>query len=164
MATIAWETSIGPLTLGVRPNGEVYRLLFGQSGPTEPSPSWNAVETETVERLQRLIDRYLEGQKVEFDVPIHQEGSPFQLQVWKELLTIPYGQTRSYGEIANRIGGSDVARAVGRACGENRIVILVPCHRVIGAEGRLTGFGGGLELKDRLLRLEQGSSKTLFDD
>lgn len=164
MATIAWETSIGFLTLGVKPNGEVYRLLFGKSGPTEASPSWSETERGAIEKTQRLVDRYLAGEKVEFDIAMQMEGTPFQLQVWKEMLTIPYGQTRSYGEIASRIGGNDVARAVGRACGENRMVIIVPCHRVIGAEGRLTGFGGGLELKDRLLRLEQGSSKTLFDD
>jgi len=163
MATISWETSIGPLTLGVRPSGEVYRLLFGASGSNGPDANWNSTETSTVERVRQLVDRYLAGERIEFDVPIHHEGTLFQRQVWKELLAIPYGQTRSYGEIANRIGGLDVARAVGRACGENRIVIIVPCHRVIGAEGRLTGFGGGLELKDRLLRLEQGSSKTLFD-
>ncbi|MBV6459349.1 MAG: Methylated-DNA--protein-cysteine methyltransferase [Fimbriimonadaceae bacterium] len=164
MATLAWETPIGPLTIAVRPRGDVSRLLFGKSGPTEPSPNWSETERAVIEKMQGLIDRYLGGEKVEFDVPIHQEGSPFQLQVWRELLTIPYGQTRSYGEIASRLGGNEIARAVGRACGENRIVIVVPCHRVIGSAGRLTGFGGGLELKDRLLRLEQGCSKTLFDD
>jgi methylated-DNA-[protein]-cysteine S-methyltransferase len=88
-------------------------------------------------------------------------GTHFQKQVWEALLAIPFGETRSYAQIANQIGNPKATRAVGAANGQNPIPIIVPCHRVIGANGKLTGFGGGLEIKDQLLALE-GSGRTLF--
>ena len=88
-------------------------------------------------------------------------GTHFQKQVWEALLAIPFGETRSYAQIANQLGNPKATRAVGAANGQNPIPIIVPCHRVIGANGKLTGFGGGLEIKDQLLSLE-GSGRTLF--
>ena len=87
-------------------------------------------------------------------VPIELRGTPFQKQVWNSLLTIPFGQTRTYSELANQIGNPKAVRAVGAANGKNPISIIVPCHRVIGASGKLTGFAGGLDAKEKLLRIE----------
>lgn len=103
--------------------------------------------------VAQLSEYFSEGRK-EFDLLLDLRGTAFQLTVWRELLKIPYGETSSYGEIAARIGRPDAARAVGAAVGANPVPIIVPCHRVIGKNGDLVGFGGGLELKRRLLALE----------
>jgi methylated-DNA-[protein]-cysteine S-methyltransferase len=110
------------------------------------------------------LGAYFAGELTDFDVELDLRGTEFQRRVWKALLTIPYGETRSYGEIAEQIGAPGAARAVGLANGHNPIAIVVPCHRVIGANGSLTGFGGGLGRKRTLLELEkQQSHLTLFD-
>lgn len=103
----------------------------------------------------RQLLAYLEGRLQAFDLPLSIHGTPFQLQVWRELQTIPYGHTRSYGELAANIGGRNKARAVGGAAHANPLAIVIPCHRLIGASGHLTGFGGGLPMKQALLELEQ---------
>ena len=100
------------------------------------------------------LREYFAGKRNEFQLPLDVRGSEFQLQVWAELSNIPFGATRSYGEIAKRIGMPKSVRAVGLANGSNPISIIVPCHRVIGADGSLTGFGGGLDIKEQLLRHE----------
>ncbi|HKE21306.1 MAG TPA: methylated-DNA--[protein]-cysteine S-methyltransferase [Bryobacteraceae bacterium] len=100
---------------------------------------------------------YFAGDLRQFELPLEPEGTPFQQRVWKELLKIPYGETRSYMEIAQHIGAPAAVRAVGAANGANPLPIVVPCHRVIGASGKLVGYGGGLNLKRRLLALERGS-------
>ena len=102
----------------------------------------------------RQFEEYADGRRRQFDLPLRPKGSPFQKLVWEALLTIPYGETRSYGEIARLIGKPGRARAVGRANATNPIPILIPCHRVIGSDGSLTGYGGGLDLKTHLLHLE----------
>jgi O-6-methylguanine DNA methyltransferase len=107
--------------------------------------------------LQQAVDelrRYFAGERVQFSCPLDLHGTPFQLAVWRELCRIPYGETRSYGEIACAIGQPNASRAVGAANGANPIAIIVPCHRVIGANGTLTGYGGGLPTKSWLLSLE----------
>ena len=104
------------------------------------------------------LDEYFAGERTEFDLPLSEHGTPFELDVWSALRRIPYGETRSYGELAREVGS--VARAVGRANGRNQISIIVPCHRVIGADGSLTGYGGGIERKRWLLRHE-GAQLTL---
>jgi methylated-DNA-[protein]-cysteine S-methyltransferase len=107
---------------------------------------------------------YFAGELTHFDVELDLHGTTFQRRVWTALLTIPYGETRSYGEIAEQIGAPGAARAVGLANGHNPIAIVVPCHRVIGANGSLTGFGGGLARKRTLLELEKHQDKlALFD-
>lgn len=100
------------------------------------------------------LHEYFAGDRTTFDVALAPSGTPFQLQVWQALLAIPYGATISYGELAARVGRPGAARAVGAANGQNPISIIVPCHRVIGASGKLTGYGGGLETKSFLLDLE----------
>src|SRR5262249_27098495 len=103
--------------------------------------------------------QYFQGTRTHFDLPLDMNGTPFQISVWRALLEIPYGETRSYGEIAKSIGKPGAGRAVGMANHENRIAIVVPCHRVVGQNGTLTGYAAGLDLKRQLLSLEQ---RTLF--
>jgi methylated-DNA-[protein]-cysteine S-methyltransferase len=100
------------------------------------------------------LDSYFAGELTEFDVPLAPRGSEFQLRVWNALLEIPYGETASYGEIADAVGRPDAVRAVGATNGRNPIAVIIPCHRVIGADGSLVGYGGGLDRKRLLLELE----------
>jgi methylated-DNA-[protein]-cysteine S-methyltransferase len=100
------------------------------------------------------LDEYFAGKRTQFDLPLHPIGTPFQIEVWEALKAIPYGEVRSYGDIAEQIGRPGASRAVGLANGRNPISVIVPCHRVIGASGSLTGYGGGLERKRLLLDLE----------
>lgn len=113
-------------------------------------------ETPLLREAARQLNEYFAGRRRVFDLPLRPAGTPFQQKVWQALQTIPYGQTRSYQEIAGQIGNLKACRAVGYANHNNPIAIIIPCHRVIGKSGRLTGYAGGLELKERLLRLEQG--------
>jgi methylated-DNA-[protein]-cysteine S-methyltransferase len=96
-----------------------------------------------------------------FDFPLAPQGTPFQQQVWRALCDIPYGETTSYGELARRIGNPNAVRAVGLANGSNPIAIIIPCHRVIGSNGSLTGYGGGLPIKKALLALERGQTRLI---
>ena len=106
-------------------------------------------------QLKKELDEYFLGRRCKFTIPIRFSGTAFQEAVWKALQTIPYGETRSYGDIAKQIGNPKAARAVGSACNKNPLVLLVPCHRVIGKNGALTGFGCGLSRKAALLELEK---------
>ena len=109
------------------------------------------------------LTEYFEGRRRAFELPLAPEGTPFQLRVWNALLDIPYGETISYGELAARIGDRSASRAVGLANGSNPLPIVIPCHRVIGSNGKLTGYGGGLPIKERLLALEGAlPARTLF--
>ena len=119
------------------------------------------VETSThpiLMETERQLTEYFGGKRRSFSVPLDLRGTPFQRNVWEALLAIPFGETRTYGELAERLGNPQASRAVGAANGKNPVSIIVPCHRVIGASGKLTGFAGGLEAKARLLSLEQDSS------
>ena len=111
-------------------------------------------ETPLLAELRAQLREYFRGERTSFDIPIDAPGTPFQERVWAELRRIPIGQTRSYGEMARVVGAPESARAVARANGMNRVAIVIPCHRVIGADGALTGYAGGLDRKERLLRLE----------
>jgi methylated-DNA-[protein]-cysteine S-methyltransferase len=142
------DSPIGKLTL-VERDGALFRLSFGAYGPDEPA-------TQPLARAAEQLREYFAGERREFDLPLAPSGTEFQLACWRALTEIPYGETRSYGEQAARIGRPDRARAVGAANGANPIAIIQPCHRVIGADGSLVGFGGGLETKRRLLDLEAG--------
>ena len=126
-------------------------------------------ETQSVESpggleiIKRQLFEYFDGKRQAFDLPLYLKGTPFQESVWNELLTIPFGQTISYGELANRLNNLDGVRAVGTANGRNPISIVVPCHRVIQANGSLGGYAGGLEIKHFLLEHEAKQTKpTLF--
>jgi methylated-DNA-[protein]-cysteine S-methyltransferase len=117
------------------------------------SPEW-AEERAVFDGAIAQLDEYFSGRSKAFDLALSPDGTPFQKQVWSALQTIPYGETISYKELAQRIGKPKAVRAVGAANGANPIPIIIPCHRVIGNDGSLTGFGGGLPLKKRLLELE----------
>ena len=117
-------------------------------------------ETPLVKEAYRQLSEYLKGERKAFDLPLRPRGTDFQKQVWRALCDIPYGETRTYKQIAEAIGNPKAVRAVGMANNRNPITIIVPCHRVIGANGKLVGYGGGLEMKEFLLRLEKvGISK-----
>jgi O-6-methylguanine DNA methyltransferase len=122
----------------------------------EPPTTDSAVLVEA----HRQLEAYFAGRLRNFDLPLDLQGTPFQLSVWRRLVDIPYGETRSYRDIAAAIGKPTAVRAVGAANGANPVAIVVPCHRVIGANGKLVGYGGGLHWKQRLLELERGG--TLF--
>ena len=119
----------------------------------EPEPDWIYSEKPFADAREQLT-AYFAGKRQSFDLPLQPHGTEFQLQVLEELQKIPYGTTASYGEIAQRIGRPKAVRAVGAANGRNPLPIVIPCHRVIGSSGDLTGFGGGLPTKEALLRLE----------
>ena len=148
------SSPIGALRLTVADDGAVARVGFG-AGDTSDDPRFEPLVTQ--------LDEYFAGERTAFDLPLRQEGSAFEQRVWTELLTIPYGQTASYGEIAARIGRPGMARAVGRANARNPIAIICPCHRVIGGDGSLTGYGGGLDNKRTLLDLEAGALTLAVD-
>jgi methylated-DNA-[protein]-cysteine S-methyltransferase len=121
--------------------------------PARPAEGWRRAQAPFRDVILQL-DAYFAGRLRRFDLPLAPEGTPFQREVWSALTTIPYGETVSYGELARRVGRPTACRAVGAANGRNPIPIIIPCHRVIGADGSLTGFGGGLPIKRRLLLLE----------
>lgn len=134
--------------------------LYMQDGrkPVEISPRWEK-STAPFTGVQAQLREYFAGERVAFQTPLEMDGTRFERQVWRALIDIPYGETVSYGEIAKRIDQPSAARAVGLANGRNPIAVIVPCHRVIGANGTLTGYGGGLERKRLLLELERGQER-----
>lgn len=158
------DSPIGPLALAGR--GQLLTNLRMVNQTYEPNrTNWVPDDRAFPDAVEQL-EAYFAGERTDFDLELSLAGSEFQRRVWQALLTIPYGETRSYGEIAEQIGASGAARAVGLANGRNPIAIIVPCHRVIGASGNLTGYGGGLERKQSLLELErrrQSVTLSLFD-
>ena len=155
------QTPIGELLLAGDEDG--LSLIGFPKGNmrVEPEPDWIADDTPFAEAARQL-DEYFAGSRREFDLPLQLTGTDCQFQVLEELQRIPYGETTSYGAIAERIGRPKAMRAVGAANGRNPIPIVIPCHRVIGSNGTLTGFGGGLDTKAALLRLEAENSDTLL--
>lgn len=123
----------------------------------DPQPDW-ILNEKPFAAVRQQLEEYFAGDRKDFDLPLHLSGTEFQVQVLEELQRIPYGETTSYGDIAQRIGRPKAMRAVGAANGRNPIPIVIPCHRVIGSSGDLTGFGGGLDTKEALLRLEAENS------
>ena len=140
------------------------RLIHFQQGrhPTRPAAGWRR-DDEAFDDVISQLEEYFEGKRRRFELRLAPEGTPFQRRVWQALLDIPYGKTTSYGELASRIGQRSASRAVGLANGSNPLPIVIPCHRVIGSNGKLTGYGGGVAIKQRLLTLERGG-RSLFDD
>ncbi len=134
-------------------------LCFADTDKAD-SPKAVLKETTLLKKTAVQLGEYFAGKRKSFDLPLLLEGTPFQLQVWKALQDIPYGQTRSYRQIAGAIGNEKACRAVGMANSKNPISIIVPCHRVIGAGGKLVGYGGGLERKAYLLNLEKKHIQT----
>jgi methylated-DNA-[protein]-cysteine S-methyltransferase len=158
------DSPIGPLALAGR--GRVLTHLRMLNQTYEPDRAdWMRDDRSFPDAVDQL-DAYFAGKRTDFDLELNMVGSEFQRRVWQALLTIPYGETRSYGQIAEQIGASGAARAVGLANGHNPIAIIVPCHRVIGANGSLIGYGGGLDRKRSLLEMEKtviSGNLTLFD-
>jgi methylated-DNA-[protein]-cysteine S-methyltransferase len=147
------DSPIGPLTLAGT-GGELHHLRMVDQSHEPDRSAWHS-SSGLFEDAREQLDAYFAGTLTEFDIPLRLVGTDFQQRVWEALRTIPYGETRSYGEIAQQIGSPAASRAVGMANGRNPISVIVPCHRVIGANGGLTGYGGGLDRKRQLLALEQ---------
>ncbi|MFE1551025.1 methylated-DNA--[protein]-cysteine S-methyltransferase [Streptomyces sp. NPDC058718] len=147
-----------PLTL-VAVDGVLSRLHMTGQRHRPPEETFGEPDPRPFGEAIRQLDAYFAGELTEFDLPLHLVGTPFQLRVWEELRRIPYGETRTYGELAEALGNPTASRAVGLANGKNPVGIVVPCHRVIGAGGSLTGYGGGLDRKQRLLALESGTGE-----
>jgi methylated-DNA-[protein]-cysteine S-methyltransferase len=158
------DSPVGPLTLAGRDDRLMHLRMVDQT--YEPSRAgWKPDDTAFPAAADQLA-AYFAGELTAFDLALDLVGTDFQRRVWDALLTIPYGETRSYGEIARQIGAPAAFRAVGLANGHNPIGIIVPCHRVIGANGGLTGYGGGIERKKALLHMERmrySALPTLFD-
>ncbi len=158
---VAWkrvESPIGRLTLLASDSALVGVLFDGREPPSgrRPLDARNKRPRHGVlVNAERQVTEYFSGDRDVFDVSLLLEGTPFQKRVWDALLEIPYGETVTYGELAESLGGVGKARAVGAACGRNPVPVIVPCHRVIGRSGSLRGFGGGLDVKAFLLRLEE---------
>ena len=129
-------------------------------GKVTPDPGWN-LKPDCFDEAATQLDEYFSGDRCEFELSLAPHGTPFQLDVLNALLKIPYGETCTYQDIANRIGRKKAVRAVGAANGRNPLPIVIPCHRVIGADGSLTGFGGGLDVKKYLLELESPGQGSL---
>ena len=156
------ESPAGPLAFAVDEDGTLMRLHFVESayGPVmeaELEDEGYTVETDETRTagVRRELAEYVSGRRKSFDVPLALAGSVWQKAVWMELTRIPFGETRSYGQIADSLGRPGAARAVGRANASNVLPVVVPCHRVIAADGTLGGFNGGLHLKERLLEHER---------
>ena len=139
LAAILWE------------NDDLQRVRLGHLTEDGTHPVLRQAEAQ--------LNEYFAGKRRSFSVPLDAEGTPFQRKVWQALAEIPFGEIRSYGQLAREIGHANASRAVGAANGRNPLSILVPCHRVIGASGKLTGFAGGLAVKEFLLRLERGEAR-----
>lgn len=151
---------IGPLLLVADAAG-LRQIVFAKNDkPAEPSPDWQQ-DSSAFRELTRQLKAYFAGKLESFDLALAPEGTPFQQKVWTELCQIPYGETISYGELAGRIGNPKGSRAVGLANGSNPIPIIIPCHRVIGSNGKLTGYGGGIHIKEKLLALEKKQLRLL---
>ncbi len=145
--TSVYETDIGKISI-VSDGQFIERLDFGENEGEMLSCPLN-------DQVALDLDHYFRGKLRQFEVPLNPIGTLFQRQVWKALQTIPYGETRSYKQLAELIGNPKACRAVGMANNRNPIAIIIPCHRVIGADGKLVGYGGGLPIKEYLLELEQ---------
>ncbi len=146
---------VGPLVLAGQDGVLTNLRMTDQTHPPEGRDRWRDDSTAFPEAVEQL-DAYFAGELTRFDIAMQLDGTDFQQRVWNALVDIPYGETISYGELAKRVDRPGAARAVGLANGHNPIAIIVPCHRVIGADGSLTGYGGGLERKQSLLALEGG--------
>jgi methylated-DNA-[protein]-cysteine S-methyltransferase len=153
------DTPIGPLGLTATEAG-LAEIWFGGYGPKSARGAGESDPGGVLERASAQLLEYFAGSRMTFDLPLAPAGSGFELSVWELLRGIPAGQTASYGELARKLGDPTLARAVGRANGQNPLPIVVPCHRVIGADGSLVGFGGGLERKRWLLEHEGALARS----
>ena len=149
MDLITFDTPVGLMALAGEEDAVTHIWLPGQGYPRIAER-----ETPLLAEGKRQLLEYFQGKRRQFDLPLDPQGTPFRRRVWEALCTIPYGETITYGELARRVGSPKAVRAVGQANHHNPLSIFIPCHRVVGADGSLTGYGGGLELKRYLLELE----------
>ncbi len=154
------DSPMGPLLLVADDAGLRQILFVNGRRHAHPVAAWKEDASPLKNTISQLRS-YFAGEREAFDLPLAPEGTPFQQEVWRWLCEIPYGETISYGELARRIGNPQASRAVGLANGSNPIPIVIPCHRVIGSNGRLTGYGGGLPIKEKLLALEKKQLRLL---
>lgn len=143
-----YKTAIGKIEI-TEEDGYIIGINFNTESRIEDK------ETELIKETYKQISKYLEGKRKTFDIPIKMQGTEFQKKVWKELIQIPYGETRSYKQIAEKIGNPRASRAVGMANHNNPIAIIAPCHRVIGTNKKLVGYAGGIDIKEKLLKIEE---------
>jgi methylated-DNA-[protein]-cysteine S-methyltransferase len=148
------DSPVGTITLAGRDGVLTHLRMDDQSHAPADQPDWEP-DGDAYGEVVEQLEAYFAGELTEFDVDLRLEGTDFQREVWAALREIPYGETWSYGQLADHIGKPGAARAVGLANGRNPVGIIVPCHRVIGADGSLTGYGGGLPRKQLLLQLER---------
>jgi methylated-DNA-[protein]-cysteine S-methyltransferase len=162
MRWMATATPVGQLTIVAGDRG-LAAILWEDDDPKRVrlGPRLEDSTHPLLQETARQLDRYFAGTLRTFDLPLDFAGTAFQRSVWDALLTIPYGETRTYAEVARQIGRPTACRAVGAANGRNPISIVVPCHRVVGSAGGLTGFAGGLAVKERLLGWERGRTGAL---
>jgi methylated-DNA-[protein]-cysteine S-methyltransferase len=154
------DSPIGPLLLAADEQGLRF-LLFARGRKTaQAQPEWEE-DRGLLKEPVRQLTAYFAGKLRGFDLPVAPQGTKFQTEVWRALCDIPYGETTSYGELAKRIRKPNAVRAVGLANGSNPIAIIIPCHRVIGSNGSLVGYGGGLPIKQALLALERGQRRLI---
>lgn len=156
---VTGDTPIGPLTLVADGDAVVgVYMSVHLHAPAESEFGAEVDDDPVLGEASRQLREYFAGDRVEFDLPLHPVGTDFQQRVWRALQDIPYGATWTYGELARHIGRPSASRAVGLANGRNPISVVIPCHRVIGADGSMTGYGGGIERKRWLLAHEAGSA------
>ncbi|MEU9099751.1 methylated-DNA--[protein]-cysteine S-methyltransferase [Streptomyces sp. NPDC048361] len=154
------DSPYGPLTL-VATDGVLSRLSMENQRHRPPQETFGErADDGPFPEVIHQLEAYFAGELTTFELDLKMAGTPFQQRVWHQLQQIPYGQTRSYGELAEALGSPKASRAVGLANGRNPVGIIVPCHRVIGANGSLTGYGGGLDRKQRLLAFERGEPEN----
>ena len=157
----SWSTfssPVGELFLVAEDDALVQVWFEGSSDRPGPHSGWTR-GGRTLDEARRQLEEYFAGRRRSFDLALAPRGTPFQARVWSQLRRIPFGETLSYGELAGRVGNPRASRAVGTANGRNPIPIVIPCHRVIGRDGSLTGFGGGIDRKRLLLELERSVAK-----
>lgn len=162
VVTTIVDSPVGPLSIAADGRGLRAIEFRDNRHPVRRGEDWHAGDSLLLRRARAQLGEYFAGRRRGFDLPLSPQGTPFQLSVWHALATIPYGQTLSYAGLASRLGRPGAMRAVGAANGRNPLPIVLPCHRVIGADGSLTGFGGGLPTKQFLLKLE-GALPAEFD-
>ena len=150
-----YDTPVGRLCIGEE-NGSITRVTW-----TQLPKNYLQEETALILQCKNQLDEYFVGKRKSFDLPLAPKGTEFQKKVWDALKEISYGETRTYGEIAEAVGNAKAARAVGMANNRNPIAIIVPCHRVVGADGNLVGYAGGMEQKEKLLHLEKTGESIL---
>ena len=151
---------IGELVIAADRESLRFLLLPDHGRPARAEPGWERRMTPLIKKAARQLRAYFAGRLYEFELPLQPVGTRFQQAVWRELARVPFAATVSYGELARRVRKPRASRAVGAACGRNPLPIVIPCHRVIGKSGALTGFGGGLAMKTRLLTLEEEAARA----